>query len=402
MVKEGKKRILHIDLDCFFVSVERALKPELNNQPVIVSGNPEGRGVVASASYEARSSGVRSGMPIQKAKKLCPQAIILPVRMGFYADFSERVFEILRNFSPLVEEASIDEAYLDLSGTERLFGPALNVAQKVQKEIQARLDLPCSIGIGANKMVAKIASKLAKPKGILEIKPGEEEEFISDLEIGMIPGVGGKTEQRLKLLGAKKVKHLAQLGSEILKAHFGKVGEELYLKAKGLGDEEVAYEQEQAKSLSKEITFDQDLFELNELEEWLYLLVLKLGIRLRKKGLYANRLTLKFRSSDFTTWTRTTKLKTPSNQDPEIFMTARRILAKELANPEPIRLLGISASELCAMSQLDLFERGEREKLERLFSVLDELRDEFGFDAIYPARLKKILKKGKKENGDED
>jgi len=402
MVKEGDKRILHIDLDCFFVSVERVFNPELNHQPVIVSGNPEGRGVVSSASYEARRFGVKSGMPIQKAKKLCPRAIILPVRMGIYADFSEQVFELLRNFSPLVEEASIDEAYLDLSGTERLFGPALSVAQKIQKEIQTQLQLPCSIGIGANKMVAKIASKLAKPKGILEIKSGEEEKFISELEIGVIPGIGGKTEQRLKLLGAKKVKHLVQLGSEILKAHFGKVGEELYLKAKGLGDDEVSYEQEQAKSLSKEITFDKDLFELNELEEWLYLLVLKLGIRLRKKGLYANRLTLKFRSSNFTTWTRTTKLKSPSNQDPELFMTARRILAKELVNPEPLRLLGISASELCAMRQLDLFERGEQEKRERLFSVLDGLRAEFGFNAIYPARLKKILKKGKKENGDED
>jgi len=396
-----QKVIAHIDLDCFFVSVERIFDPGLKDKPVIVSGNPEGRGVVSSASYEARSFGVKSGMPIQRAKKLCPNAIVLPVRMNAYAEYSEKVFELLRNFSPLLEEASIDEAYLDITGTERLFGPPKQLAQKIQRQVQNELGLPSSIGIAGNKMTAKVASQLAKPGGILEVPPGKEQEFLSELPISAIPGVGGKTEERLKLLGAKKVKHLLSLGQKILERHFGKWGLELFLRAQGIADDLVIAEAETPKSISKEITFDQDLSDYEQIQQWLYLLILKLGIRLRKKQLYAKRLTLKLRSPDFSTWTRTTKLAQMTNQDPELMSAGLLLLQREKPKAPLLRLLGVSASELSKSYEPCLFEE-DRKKKENLMKALDKAREKFGFDAIYPAKLKPLMEKMREEKKEEE
>jgi len=402
MPEKGKKVILHIDLDCFFVSVERVLNPGLKGKAVIVSGNPEGRGVVSSASYEARAFGVKSGMPIQKARRLCKTAIVLPVRMSAYAEFSEKVFELLRDFSPLVEEASIDEAYLDLTGTERLFGPAPATALLIQKRIQEELGLPGSLGIGGNKMIAKIASQLAKPGGIVEVPAGSEESFLSELEIGAIPGVGGKTEERLILLGAKKIKHLIRLGPELLAGHFGKMGRELYERARGLADDQVVAEEEMPKSIGKEVTFEQDLYDLGQIEQWLYLLALKLGLRLRRKELYAKRITLKFRSPEFITWTRTTGLDFAANQDSELLSSARELLLREKEKAQPLRLLGISAGDLSLTRQPGLFGEEERQKRERLTKALDQARQRFGFDAIYPAQLKQLMEKIKEEEKEEE
>ena len=315
MSGNAAKAILHIDLDSFFVSVERVLDPSLEGKPVLVSGNPEGRSVVSSASYEARKYGVRSAMPIARARRLCPDCIILPVRMNAYAEYSERVFEMLHSFSPLVEEASIDEAYLDVSGTEKLFGPPKKLAEKIQKVIRQQLGLPSSIGIGSNKLVAKIASKLAKPLGIVEVPAGTEKEFMAELPIRAIPGIGGKTEQRLKQLGAAKVKEIARLGQELLKREFGSWGEDLWFRAQGIGNDQVEPEEAEPKRLSKEITFDEDIADPGQIELWLYLLAIQLGSRLRRRGLFAKRLTVKFRSPDFKTWTRTTGLATATNQD---------------------------------------------------------------------------------------
>jgi len=402
MPEAQAKTILHIDLDCFFVSVERIFDPSFKGKPVLVSGNPEGRGVVSSASYEARKFGVRSAMPIQKARKLCPQCIVLPVRMGAYAEFSERVFALLREFTPLVEEASIDEAYLDLTGTDKLFGPALAAAEKIQKRVSDELGLPSSIGIGSNKLIAKIASQLAKPGGIIEVPAGKEKDFLAELSIGVIPGVGGKTEKRLEALAAKKVKHILQLGRELMERHFGKWGAELWQKASGLGETEVIAEEEAPKSLGKEVTFDQDLGNLAELEEWLYSLVVSLGIRLRKRGLYAGRVSLKLRSPDFKTWTRTARLDTATNQDSELYAAAVKILEKENRPGFVLRLIGIYASDLSPVREVPLFQKDEIEKKDRLFRALDQTRERFGRDSIYPARIRKIMHEKEKEDGDEN
>jgi len=400
MEEKPSRKIIHIDLDCFFVSVERVLDASLRAKPVIVSGNPGGRGVVSSASYEARKSGVKSGMPVQRARKLCPEALVLEVRMDKYAEYSERVFELLRGFSPLVEEASIDEAYLDLSGTERLFGPAKEAARSIKARVQGQLGLPSSIGIASNKLVAKIASQQAKPGGIVEVCAGGEKKFLAELPVGAIPGIGGRTEERLNLLGAKKIKHIVELKPEVLRRHFGKMGDELLLRSLGQGDDIVVSEEGAPKSLGKEITFDRDLSDPGLLEEWLYLLVLKLGLRLRKRGLFAGRLTLKFRDPEFKTWTRTSRLEIESNQDSELFALALKILQKE--KPKLlVRLLGVSATELGETRRMPLFGKEKIEKRDRLFQALDRTRARFGPDAIYPARLKKLMAQTGKGEEDE-
>lgn len=388
---------MHIDLDSFFVSVERVLDPSLEGKPVLVSGNPEGRSVVSSASYEARKYGVRSAMPIARARRLCPDCIILPVRMNAYAEYSERVFEMLHSFSPLVEEASIDEAYLDVSGTEKLFGPPKKLAEKIQKVIRQQLGLPSSIGIGSNKLVAKIASKLAKPLGIVKVPAGTEKEFMAELPIRAIPGIGGKTEQRLKQLGAAKVKEIARLGQELLKREFGSWGEDLWFRAQGIGNDQVEPEEAEPKRLSKEITFDEDIADPGQIELWLYLLAIQLGSRLRRRGLFAKRLTVKFRSPDFKTWTRTTGLATATNQDFDLFETALKILEKEKAKGLLIRLLGVAASGLTSTRQLSMFEKEQVEKRDRLFQALDKSRRKFGLDSIYPASIIEIIHRRKKE-----
>ncbi len=397
MLEKIAKVIAHIDLDCFFVSVERVFHPELKGKPVIVSGNPEGRGVVSSASYEARAFGVRSAMPIQRARKCCPEAIVLPVRMGAYAEFSEKVFELLRDFSPLVEEASIDEAYLDLTGSEKLLGPPQTAAALIQQRVRDELDLPASLGIGSNKMIAKIASQQAKPLGIVEVALGQEQKFLSELPIGAIPGVGGKTEERLNVLGAKKVKHLVRLGPKLLESHFGKWGRELYERAQGRADDEVIAEASLPKSLGKEVTFDQDLDDFDQIEQWLFLLALKLGRRLRRKQLYAQRVTLKLRSPDFRTWTRTTGLDRATSEDWELFAAGLLLLRREKEKVRPLRLLGMSAGDLGSSPELNLFGEEERAKRERLMKALDRTREQFGFDAIYPARLQGLMEKIREE-----
>jgi DNA polymerase-4 len=396
------RKILHIDLDSFFVSVERVLDPSLEGKPVLVSGNPEGRGVVSSASYEARKFGVRSAMPMARARKLCPQCIILPVRMNAYADYSEKVFEMLRAFSPLVEEASIDEAYLDVTGTEKLFGPPRKLAEKIQKTIRQKLGLPSSIGIGSNKLVAKIASKLAKPLGIVEVPTGKEKEFMAELSIRAIPGVGGKTESKLKQLGAAKVKEIAGLGQDLLKHEFGSWGEELWDRAQGIGDDIVEPEEAAPKRLSKEITFDEDISDPGQIELWLCMLANLLGIRLRKRGLFAKRLTVKFRSPDFKTWTRTVGLTTPTSQDFDLFAAALRILEKEKTRNLLIRLIGIAASDLTPTRQLSMFEKEQIEKRDRLFKAIDKSREKFGLDSIYPASIIELIHQGKKGDNDEN
>jgi len=387
MSEPRPKAILHIDLDSFFVSVERVLDPSLEGKPVLVSGNPEGRGVVSSASYEAREFGVRSAMPIGRAKKLCPQCVILPVRMKAYADFSEKVFELLREFSPLVEEASIDEAYVDVTGTEKLFGPPRRLAEKMQKAVKQRLGLPSSIGIGRNKLVAKIASKLAKPAGIVEVAPGREREFLAGLSIRVIPGVGGKTEERLNEMGVAKVRDLVRLGPEKLSQSLGKWGAELWRHGQGMGDDVVVSEEPAPKSLGKEVTFDEDLSDPEQIGTWLYFLAHQLGLRLRKRGLYARHLTVKLRSPEFKTWTRGATLEPATSHDFDLYSAAKKILDKEKGKGLTLRLLGICAGSLTESRQLSLFEREEIEKRDRLFKALDRLREKFGVDTVYPAGL---------------
>ena len=252
------RKILHVDIDAFFVSVEEVLDPSLKGKPVIVGGNPEGRGVVAAASYAVRRYGVHSAMPIAQAKRLCPHAIFLRGSHRRYSEYSEKVFEILKRYSPLVEPMSLDEAFVDLTGCERLHGPVLKSAEKIRNEIREALGLNASIGIASNKLLAKIASAYCKPNGMLWIAPGMEQRFLAPLPIQRVPGIGPKGGAELRRMGIKSVGDLARLPLELLEEAYGKWGVSLYSKARGISDSPVIGDTEDPRTISRETTLETD------------------------------------------------------------------------------------------------------------------------------------------------
>jgi len=298
----------HVDMDAFFVSVEELFDPTLKGKPVVVGGRPNERGVVSAASYAARKFGVHSAMPLRTAYQLCPQAIFVDGHPERYRDCSQRVYEVLTGFSPLVEMASIDEAYLDLTGTERLYGPPLRAAHLLHERIKAATRLNCSIGIAASRLVAKISSDQAKPNGILWVLPGKEAAFLAPLDVRKVPGVGKVTEKNLHALGIRKVGDLARLEERFLEERFGKWGLALAGKSQGLDaggwfDTEIG-EDAGPKSISHEHTFSEDTADAAQIDATLARLSEMVGRRLREHGLRARTIQLKLRYKDFSTITR--------------------------------------------------------------------------------------------------
>src|SRR3984957_2367635 len=302
------RTIFHVDMDAFFVSVEELFDPSLKGKAVVVGGQRTERGVVSAASYAARKFGVHSAMPLRSAAKLCPQAIFVDGHPERYRECSEKVFAVLNTFSPRVEMASIDEAYLDMTGTERLHGPSLKAAHALHQRMKAETKLNCSIGIGSSRLIAKVSSAQAKPNGVLRIIPGEEAKFLAPLDVREIPGVGKVMEQRLHALGIKKVGDLARLEESELEERFGKWGLALAGKSRGEDaggwfDNEVGADLE-AKSISHEHTYNEDTADVNQLESTLMRLSEMVGRRLREADFFARTLQLKLRYKDFTTITR--------------------------------------------------------------------------------------------------
>ena len=371
------RTIFHLDMDAFFANVERVLNPKLKGKPLIVGGNPEGRGVVSSASYEARKYGVHSAMPMSRAKKLCPHAVIVTPRHGRYGEFSGRIYRILQAYAPLVERASIDEFYLDLTGCGRLYGDMLGLAGKLKEVILRETGLPCSIGIASNKLVAKIASGQAKPDGLLRIPPGEESLFLSRLPVKELPGIGKSTHKKLGDMGIRTIGDLARFPRDLLVSSFGKVGESLWERARGMDREEVR-ERGRQKSLSQETTFESDSDDPVFLKTTLSHLVEEVGYRLRKQGMKAKTVTLKVRYSDFKTITRS---RTVGEVDgnAEIYRIARELLEKAHTRRVRIRLLGVCLSNLTpAVAQKQLFEDEREKRKSSLYRSLDRIRDKFG------------------------
>src|SRR5262252_1871536 len=302
--------ILHVDMDAFFVSVELLERPELRGKPVVVGGRPDQRGVVSAASYEARKYGIQSAMPLRTAAKLCPHAVFLDGHHAKYGECSNRVATILAKFSPIVEMVSIDEAYLDLAGTERLHGPPFAAAHQLLTMISQTTGLPCSGGLGATRLIAKVASEQAKPRGLLWVVPGQEERFLAPLPVRKIPGIGEVTERSLRALGIETVAQLAEISSEKLENIFGQWGTALYRKARG-GD---AYEflvDAEPKSISHNHTFGEDTDDLPTLHSLLSHLSQKTCKRLREAGLAARTLTLTIRYAGFDTYTRSRTMPEP-------------------------------------------------------------------------------------------
>jgi DNA polymerase IV len=381
------RTVFHVDMDAFFVSVEELFDPSLKGKPVVVGGQRHERGVVSAASYEARKFGVHSAMPLRTAAKLCPQAVFVDGHPDRYRECSEKAHKVLTSFSPQVEMVSIDEAYLDMTGTERLHGPPLLAAHKLHNRMKAETELNCSIGIGASRLIAKVCSGKAKPNGVLYIVAGREAKFLAPLEVREIPGVGKVSEQKLHELGIRKVGDLAKFEDAELEQKFGKWGVALAGKARG-EDAGAWFEGEigaddAAKSISHEHTYDQDTANVAQLEATLMRLSEMVGRRLREQQVRARTLQLKLRYKDFTTITRAHSLDSPTQLDNEIFHQIHRLFHANWRQGAEVRLLGVQASSFGQdSSQLDFLEDQARGKWEHALSAADRLRDKFGESSI--------------------
>ena len=381
------KTIFHVDMDAFFVSVEELFDPSLKGKAVVVGGQRDERGVVSAASYEARKFGVHSAMPLRTAARLCPHAIFVDGHPERYRACSEQVYAVLTAFSPQVEMASIDEAYLDMTGTERLHGPPLRAAQSLHQAMKVKTQLNCSIGIGASRLVAKVSSAKAKPNGVLWVVPGQESNFLAPLDVRDIPGVGKVTERSLHTLGIRLVGDLRRFDDVFLEEHFGRWGLALAGKARGEDAggwfDSAVGEHVDAKSISHEHTYNEDTASADQLEATLSRLSEMVGRRLREAGMHARTIQLKLRYQDFTTITRAHSLSEPTQLDNDILQEVRALFRANWKQGRKVRLLGVQASQFAAPSpQVDWVEEKRRQQWQQALSAADRLRDRFGESTV--------------------
>ncbi|MBV9406643.1 MAG: DNA polymerase IV [Acidobacteriaceae bacterium] len=394
-----QRLICHVDMDAFFVSVEELYDPSLIGKAVVVGGKADQRGVVAAASYAARKFGVHSAMPLRTAARLCPRAIFVDGHPDRYRDYSKKVFSVLTRFSPQVEMASIDEAYLDLTGTERLHGPPLKAAHALHEAIRAETKLKCSLGLASSRLVAKVSSDHVKPNGLLYILPGKEASFLAPLDIRKIPGIGKKTEASLHQLGIRRVGDLAALDEAFLASHFGKWGLALAGKARGEDaggwfDSPVGAGEAQ-KSISHENTFGEDTADREKLETALLKLSEMVAKRLREHRLYARTIQLKLRDEDFNTITRAQSLDHATQLDREVASAVIGLFRKAWNGKTPIRLVGVHAGSLeNSEGQMNLLEEPRKARLREAFRSVDHIRNRFGDASI---SLAKTLDSGIRE-----
>jgi len=391
--------VCHLDMDAFFVSVEELFDPSLKGKAVVVGGKKDQRGVVSAASYEARKFGVHSAMPLRTAASLCPHAIFVEGHMGRYGEYSRKVYGVLTRFSPKVDMASIDEAYLDLTGTGRLWGPPLKTAHLLHEAIREATQLRCSLGLASSRLVAKISSDQAKPNGVLYIVPGTEAAFLAPLEVRKVPGVGKKTEEALHKIGIRYVGDLARLEESFLAQRFGKWGLALAGKSQGLDaggwfDTPIGAS-EDPKSISHEHTFNTDTANKEQLETALLKLTEMVAQRLREHKLYSRTVSLKLRDEDFVTVTRAATLDHATQLDREIGGAVTELFRKAWDGKKPIRLLGVHAGGLQPMEgQMNLLEEEKTARMRDVFRSVDHIRDKYGDAAI---SLAKTLKAGIRE-----
>jgi DNA polymerase-4 len=380
------RTILHVDMDAFYTSVEQRDHPEYRGKPVIVGADPKkgkGRGVVAAASYEARAFGVHSAMPISRAYRLCPQAVYLRGDMEKYGRVSGEIMEILKHYSDLVEQISIDEAFVDGSASVMLFGDGQTLARAIKNRIQVEKSLTASIGVAPNKFLAKVASDLDKPDGLVIVEPGAEEAFLRDLPVERLWGVGPKTAERFHELGLYKISDITRLSEREVAEYFGKHGEHLSRLACGIDDRPVVAEHE-AKSLGHETTFGEDVTDFRVVRRRLLELAEAVARRLRKHGVEGRVVTLKFRDEHFTTETRGQTLPDPTNDSGALFEVSLSLLRRIKTKGRKVRLLGISVSKLTNVEdgpkQLRLFT--DEEKKRRLNLTVDALSERFGAASV--------------------
>ncbi len=379
------RSILHVDLDAFYVAVERLRDPSLVGKPVVVGADPRGgrgRGVVAAASYEARAFGIHSAMPIGEAYRRCPDGVYVAGHRDLYARAARAVRRVFAKFTPAVEPVSIDEAYLDLTGTERLHGPPAQTAERIRSAILERTRLPVSMGLGTTKTIAKIASDLAKPEGFLQVLPGREAAFLAPLPLGCLPGIGPATRERLVKYNLKTVGDLARLDQAILTGVLGEQGSHFLARVTGGGGTRVA-RRDHPKSVSRECTFDTDTTDLEFCEAMLFYLSERVCHDLRSQHLTARTVTLKFRYQDFTTVARSITLSSPTDSDRTVAKAVRELFRAACLPRPKIRLLGVGVSNLVVEApQLELFASPRALAWDRLMDPIDRLRKRYGTDAV--------------------
>lgn len=376
--------IMHVDMDAFYAAVEQLDNPELKGKPVIVGGLSS-RGVVSTASYEARKYGVHSAMPIVTAKRLCPQGVFLPGRHERYSEVSRQIFEIFYHYTPVVEKLSIDEAFLDLTGCTRLFGDPVQIGRQIKEEIYNNLGLTASIGLAKNKFLAKLASDLEKPDGFSVIEEKDIDRILEPLDVSKVWGVGKKTEEILKSRGIDTIGRLKNLSLAELENLLGKNGIQLYYLSRGIDNRKVEANS-QVKSISHEETFAENRIDRNLILASLLRMSIKVSRRLRKADLIGNTIEIKVRYGDFTTYTRSISLAVGTNKTDVIYEKAVYLLEKNKLLNRPVRLLGVGVSNLSpeGPQQLSLFENNQ--KMEKLDKTIDLLRDKFGESSVIRAR----------------
>ncbi|MGH7628239.1 MAG: DNA polymerase IV [Gemmatimonadales bacterium] len=385
-------RIIHVDLDAFFVEVCRRRNPELRDVEVlVVGGRRESRGVVQSASYPARRFGIRAGMPIAEAVRRCPQATFFQGAFAHYRDASRAVRTVLERFAPTVAMASLDEAYLDFAGTDRLYPVSLlPVAEAIRDAVRAETALDCSVGIGSNRMIAKLASDTAKPRGLMEVRAGWEEGFLAGLPLRALPGIGPKATSRLAELGLVDAVQVQAMTREALEALIGAEAKVLKLRVHGYGGTALHAER-LPHSVSRETTLARDARDPARLETVLALLTARVAGQLREEGLVARTVTLKLRHDDFRTVTRRHTLETPTDLDAELYEPARAMFREAFMDvrgrDRGVRLIGVAATGLGTAGAADLFEPASRTRRRQLAQAVDRVRERFGFEALAEARL---------------
>jgi DNA polymerase-4 len=378
--------ILHVDMDAFYASIEQRDNPSLRGKAVVVGGGSN-RGVVAAASYESRAFGVRSAMPMAEARRRCPDLVRVAPRMAHYQDVSREIFAVFKEFTPVVEGLSLDEAFLDVTSSRRLFGSGRRIALAVKDRIRERTGLTASVGVATNKLVAKIASDLDKPDGLVVVMADQVHDVLDPLPVSVIPGIGRRTLARLDAIGIRTIAELRRAPDRRLEPVFGRFTGKAREHASGI-DERPVVTSRREKSISNEQTYDVDLCDRRDMERELLRLTERTAGRLRKAALFAGTVQIKIRQSDFRTFTRQQQLKPPGNGTDQIYALARDLLAAWLSgNPDSrIRLLGVGCSSLAPAEQPDLFGDGDSGQASDFDRAIDEIRDRFGSDSVARAR----------------
>ena len=378
------RSILHVDMDAFYASVEQRDDPALRGKPLVVGGSSN-RGVVAAASYEARPFGIRSAMPMRDAYRRCPDLLRVRPRMGHYRSVSNQIFDVFRHYTPVVEGLSLDEAFLDVTGSTSLFGTPVEIARAIKRDIRETTGLSASVGVAENKLVAKIASDLDKPDGLTVIYPADYETRLDPLPIAVVPGIGRKTLERLDGTGVRTLRDLRTAEDEILRPVFGRFTQKTRDRAAGIDDRPVVAARHD-KSISSEETFDTDLASREDMNRELLRLSERTAARLRQAGLAAGTIQLKIRQPDFTTFTRQRKVSPPASGTDRVYAVARALLGTWLADHPGarLRLLGVGGSNLVPAVQPDLFDDATPDS--EVDKAVDAIRDRFGSGALGRAR----------------